>query len=72
MIGFLKAQKIQDTALSMMMTSVFWVSEGAIHIDFRPHSITINAQHYSDLLCNNVHEAIRKKRPGILKEDPTA
>jgi histone-lysine N-methyltransferase SETMAR len=29
-----------------------------------PHDVTINAQYYSNLLYNDVHQAIRKKRPG--------
>jgi hypothetical protein len=44
------------------MTSVFWDSEGVIH-DFLPHGATMNAQNYSNLLCNNVHQVIWKKRP---------
>jgi hypothetical protein len=35
-IGFLETQKIQDTVVSTIMTNVFWVSEGVIHVDFRP------------------------------------
>lgn len=50
------------------MASVFWDSEEVIH-DLLPHGGTVNAQHYSNLHCNNVHQVIWKKRPRIHIED---
>jgi histone-lysine N-methyltransferase SETMAR len=49
-----------------IMASVVWNSEGVIHIDFLPHGVTINAQYYSNFHCNDVHQAIQKKRHGKL------
>jgi hypothetical protein len=60
--GSLPSKEIR-TAVSIM-ASVFWDSEGVIYGDFLPHFITINAQYYSNLLHNDVHHAIQKKRPG--------
>jgi hypothetical protein len=48
------------------MASVFWNSKGVIHVDFLPHGVTINAQYYSNLLHNDVHQAIYNKLLGIL------
>jgi hypothetical protein len=45
--------KIQATAVEIV-ESVFWDSGASIR-DFLLHGITINAQYYSDLLCNYVH-----------------
>jgi hypothetical protein len=39
-----------------IIASMFWDSEGVIHIDFIPHDVTINEQCHSNLL-----QAIRKK-----------
>jgi hypothetical protein len=64
MISFLKVAKklkAQPTA-GKIMTSVFWNSERINHVDFLPHSVTINAQHYSNMFCN-VYKVIQKKRP---------
>jgi hypothetical protein len=52
-----------------IMADMFWDSEGVIHIDFLPHDITINAWYYSNLLCNDVHQAMQKKRPGKLSNN---
>jgi hypothetical protein len=46
------------------MESVFRDSEGVIHADFIPNGITINAGYYSNLLRNDLHQAIPKKRSG--------
>jgi hypothetical protein len=46
---------------------VFWDSEGVIHVDFLPHGATINAQCYSNLLWNDVHQVFQKK-PGKLSK----
>jgi hypothetical protein len=40
------------------MASMFWDSEGVIHVGFLPHGETINAPHYSSLLGINVHQVI--------------
>jgi hypothetical protein len=40
--------------------SVFWDSKGVIHVDFLPHGVTINAQHYRNLLHSDVHKMIWK------------
>jgi hypothetical protein len=37
------------------MASVFWDSEGVIHIDFLLHGVIINAQYYSNVLRNDAH-----------------
>jgi hypothetical protein len=42
-----------------IMASVFWDSQGVIHVDFILHAVTINAQCYSKLL----QQVIWKKRP---------
>jgi histone-lysine N-methyltransferase SETMAR len=52
----------------MIMTSVFWDSEKMIHVDLFPHDLTINAQFYSNLLRNDMHKAIRKKRHGKMSK----
>jgi hypothetical protein len=49
------------------MASVFWDSE-VIHVNFLPHGITINAQYYNNLLCNDVHQVTWKKRFGKLSK----
>jgi histone-lysine N-methyltransferase SETMAR len=43
---------------------VFWDSEGVIHVDFLPHGVTINTQHYRNFLRSDVRQAIQKKRSG--------
>jgi hypothetical protein len=45
---------------------VCWYSKGLIHVNFLPHGITINEQYYKNLLWNDVHQEILKKRPGKL------
>jgi hypothetical protein len=72
-ISFLKAIKKFKTHLSAgkIMASVFWDSERVIHVGFLPHGIKINAQYYYNLLCNDVHQAIRKRRPGKLSKKIT-
>jgi hypothetical protein len=42
-----------------IMASVFWDSEGVVRDDLLPHDVTITAQCYSNLLPNDVHQAIR-------------
>jgi hypothetical protein len=62
-----KLKKKQPSA-GKIMASVFWDSEGVIHVDFLPPHATVNAQYYSNLLLNDVHAAISKKRPGKLSK----
>jgi hypothetical protein len=38
-----------------------WNSEGAIHADYLPHVVRINAQFYNSFNCNDVHHVIQKK-----------
>jgi hypothetical protein len=57
--------KIQDTdrpSAGKIMASVFWDSEGVIYVNFLPPHATVNAQYYSNLLLNDVHIAVHKKR----------
>jgi hypothetical protein len=49
-----------------IMASMFWDSEEVIHVDFLLHGVTINAQYYNNLLCNDVHQVIWKKGHGKL------
>jgi hypothetical protein len=35
-----------------------------IHVNSLPQGVVINVQYYSNLLCNDVHHEIQKKRPG--------
>jgi hypothetical protein len=43
---------------------MFLDSEGVIHVNFLPHGAAVNAQCYSSLPCNDVHQVVQKKRPG--------
>jgi hypothetical protein len=52
----LKKLKTHPSAGKIMAIEVL-NSEGAIHVDFLSHGVTINAQ-----FCNNVHHVIQKKR----------
>jgi hypothetical protein len=51
-----------------ILESLFWDSEGVIHINFLPHGATINAWHDCNLLLNDVQQVIRKKRPDKLSK----
>jgi hypothetical protein len=46
-----------------ILASVFWNSEGVIHVDFLPYGVKISVQYYSNLFHNDVHQEIQKKRP---------
>jgi hypothetical protein len=50
------------------MARVFFYSEEVICVDFLPHGVTINAQYYSNLHHNGVHQAIWKRRPWKLSK----
>jgi hypothetical protein len=54
-------KEVQDTIVSWQ---VFWNSKGVIHVDFLPHGVTVNAQYYSNLLHNDVHQVIQKNGLG--------
>jgi hypothetical protein len=41
---------------------VLWDFEGVIQIYFLLRGIIVNAHHYSNLLCNDVHQVICEKR----------
>jgi hypothetical protein len=63
-----KKFKVQPSA-GKPMASVFWNSEGMIHVDILPPHATVNAQYYSNLLLNDVHAEIHKKRPRNCKRE---
>jgi hypothetical protein len=58
-------QKIFMTQLLLgkIMASIFWGSEGVIHVDFLLHGTTIYMWYHNSTLCNTVHLAICKRRP---------
>jgi hypothetical protein len=44
--GISATQKIQgQLSAGKIMASMFWDSEGVIHVDFLPHGVTINGQY---------------------------
>jgi hypothetical protein len=47
--------------------NVCWDS-GVTYVDFHVHGVIINEHYYSNLLPNDVHQAIQKKRPGKLSK----
>jgi hypothetical protein len=53
-----KSRKFRDAGVT-------WQDHGKkmSHGDFLPHAVTMNAQYYSKLIHNDVHEAIQEKRP---------
>jgi hypothetical protein len=59
--------KTQLSAVKIVV-SVFWNSKREIHVDFLPHGVTINAQYYSNLLHNGVHQTLWMKRPTVLSK----
>jgi hypothetical protein len=61
-------KKIQDRAVGKIMACVFLCQEEVIHVDFLPHGVTVNVQYYSNLLHNDVHQVIQKKRPRKLSK----
>jgi hypothetical protein len=55
------------------MADMYWNSEEVIHVDFLPHGITVKAQYYGNLLCNDVHQVSGRKTWESVKEEcPTA
>jgi hypothetical protein len=70
-ISFLKAKHSQHSyLLASSWASVFWDSKGAIHTDFLPYGVTINAQYYNNLLHNDVHQVIWWKSWETVKDHP--
>lgn len=61
--------KVQPS-LGKVMATVFWDSTGIILVDYLERGATINAEYYSNLLQNDVREAMRRKRPGKLSKRP--
>jgi hypothetical protein len=57
-------KEVQDTTVRWQDHGMFWDSEGVIHVHFLPHGVTINAQYKSNVLHNDVHRVIQKKKPG--------
>lgn len=57
-----------------IMADVFWNSERVIHVDFLSHGLTINAQHYINLLPIDVPKliCIRRKTWKTVRDHPTA
>lgn len=51
------------------MESVFCDSERVIHVDFLPNGVTVNAQYYNSMLCNNVHQALWRKISGEVPKE---
>ena len=49
------------------MATIFWDSEGVLLVDFTPRGQTVNAASFCQTL-NRLREAIRRKRPGRLRE----
>lgn len=53
-----------------IVASVFWDSEGGIHIAIPPHGVPINAQYYGNLLRHVLRRAIRKSGQGNSDRSP--
>lgn len=51
-----------------VLSTFFWDSKGVIFIDFLEEKRTINSEYYSNLLKGPLREAIRRKRPGMLRK----
>ena len=48
------------------MATVFWDTDGVIHIDYLPRGTTMNGQYYADLLVR-LRESIKEKRRGKIR-----
>ena len=55
-----KKFKVSRTTKKVMAT-VFWDTDGVIHIDYLPRGTTMNGQYYADLLVR-LRESIKEKR----------
>jgi histone-lysine N-methyltransferase SETMAR len=53
-----------------VIVTVFWDCEGIILVDYLEKGRTINAEYYSNLLKNDLREALKEKRPGKLDSRP--
>ena len=49
-----------------VMASVFWDTDGVIHINYLPRGTTMNGQYYADLLVR-LRESIKEKRRGKIR-----
>ena len=58
--------KVQQSAKKLMAT-IFWDAQGVLLIEFTPRVQTVNSATYCETL-NKLKEAIRRKRPGRLRE----
>ena len=60
-----KKFKVSRTTKKLMAT-VFWDTDGVIHIDYLPRGTTMNGQYYADLLVR-LRESIKEKRRGKIR-----
>ena len=60
-----KKFKVSRTTKKVMAT-VFWDTDGVIHIDYLPRGTTMNGQYYADLLVR-LRESIKEKRRGKIR-----
>ena len=64
-----KPQEIQRSAVAgKVMACVFWDAQGVVLVDFVPPGHTVNASYYCTLLSDRLRQAVRRKRPGLLKK----
>jgi hypothetical protein len=62
-------QKVQDSGCQLIRSwQVCFGIERVIHVDFFHHGVAVNAQFYSNVSHNDVHQVIRKKIPGKLSK----
>jgi histone-lysine N-methyltransferase SETMAR len=57
-------------SLGKVMATVFWDASGILLVDYLEARATINAEYYANLLQNDLHNALRRKRPGKLSKIP--
>jgi histone-lysine N-methyltransferase SETMAR len=57
-------------SVGKVMATVFWDAEGILLVDYLEKGLTINSEYYSNLLRNDLRNALRKKRPGKLTMRP--
>ena len=51
-----------------VMLTVFFDSEGVVHYEFLPQGQTVNKEYYLEVM-QYLHEAVRKKRPDVWREN---
>ena len=65
--GSLRTKKFKvSRTTKKVMATVFWDTDGVIHIDFLPRGTTMNGQYYADLLVR-LRESIKEKRRGKIR-----